>query len=262
MSAEAALVFVFGAFLGSFLNVCIYRLPRKESIIWPGSKCPACAAPVPLWLNVPIISYLLLRGRCSKCNIKISPQYLVVEVLSAIFLVFVWRQYSFSITFIQYSVLILLLLTISFIDIRTKLILNVLTVPGLIIGLALSPFSTEISLLQSMLGVLVGGGFLWAIGISGEMVFKQESMGGGDVKLGAMIGAFLGPKVVIALFLAFFLALPVIAVGLGFRKLQFGSKVPFGPFISLGSLLILFLGPFLLQKYMEVMGVVGQGRIL
>jgi len=249
---ETGLIFLFGAMLGSFLNVCIYRLPRQESVVWPGSHCPACKAPIPIWYNIPIISYLLLRGKCHTCKSAIPVTYPLVEILTGVFLVVTWRSFGLSLAFLHYSTLILLLLPVSFIDLDTKLILNVLTLPGLLCGLAFSFFLRDFSFVDAILGVVIGGGFLWVVGVVGEWLFKQESMGGGDVKLGAMIGAFLGPKVIVVLFLAFFLALPVIAIGLGMKRLKVGSQLPFGPFISLSAVIIVYFGPFLFEKYVNL----------
>jgi leader peptidase (prepilin peptidase)/N-methyltransferase len=143
---------------------------------------------------------------------------------------------------------------ISFIDLSHKLVLNVLTFPGIIIGLALSVFLRLTTVSQAILGLVLGGGFLWFVGLLGEYLFKKESMGGGDVKLGAMIGVFLGPQVIIALFLAFFLAIPVVAFGLSTRRLEIGSALPFGPFIALGTVTIVFFGQKLFLLYYNLIG--------
>lgn len=246
-----------GSLLGSFLNVCIYRLPRNESIVSPGSHCPECKAGVPFWANVPILGYLILRGKCNECRHSIPMKYPLVELLTAVLLALAWHDFGLSLPFFRYSLFMLFLLVISFIDLDTKLILNVLTYPGIVLGLGLSFFSHEVSFWQALIGLVIGGGFLWLIGIVGEYMFKQESMGGGDIKLGAMIGVFIGPKVIVALFLAFFLAMPVIAIGLGTKKLQLGSKLPFGPFLSLSALIIVFWGGVMFDKYLEIMNIAG-----
>lgn len=245
-------IFLFGALVGSFLNVCIYRLPRKQSVVWPGSHCPRCKTPIAIWGNIPILSYIFLGGKCANCKSKIPFIYPIVEFLTGVLLVLVWQHYGLSLPFIHYSILILFLLPISFIDILTKLILNALTIPGMLVGLALSILINHISFLEALSGLFLGGGFLYLVGLLGEFLFKQESMGGGDVKLGAMIGVFLGPKVLIALFLAFFLALPVIAIGLGTKRLHIGSKLPFGPFISLGAVILVCFGQSLYYQYLNV----------
>ncbi|RMF60095.1 MAG: prepilin peptidase, partial [Calditrichaeota bacterium] len=139
-NAHTALVFFFGSILGSFLNVCIYRLPRKKSIVWPVSYCPQCKKSIPLTHQIPLVSYLILGGKCRNCKSPIPIRYPVVEFLTGLLLVLVWRHYGFGPAFLHYSILILFLLPISFIDLDTKLILNVLTFPGLAIGMASSLF--------------------------------------------------------------------------------------------------------------------------
>jgi leader peptidase (prepilin peptidase)/N-methyltransferase len=189
---------------------------------------------------------------CGSCRTKIPVSYVLVEVGSALLLALVWWDYGLNLSFVHYSLLALLLLTISIIDLNHKLILNVLTLPGIIIGLTSSVFINLVSIKQALLGVLLGGGFLWLIGIVGKGLFKKDSMGGGDIKLGAMIGAFIGPQVVVALFLSFFLAMPVVAIGLGCGRLRMGGTLPFGPFISLGTVILVFFGPTLYDLYFRL----------
>lgn len=254
MNIQTVFIFMLGTIFGSFLNVCIYRLPRKESIVWPGSYCPRCKISIPIWQNIPIISYFFLLGKCKNCNAKISIQYPLVELLTGVLLVLIWKDYGLSLSFVQYTILVLFLVPISFIDLTHKLILNVLTLPGIMIGLVLAIFLKFITVSQAILGLLLGGGFLWSVGFLGAYIFKKESMGGGDVKLGAMIGVFLGPQVIIALFLAFFLTIPVVAIGLSSRRLQFGSNLPFGPFISLAAVIIICFDQKLSLFYYNLIG--------
>lgn len=251
---SVAAVFLLGVVFGSFLNVCIYRLPRRESIAWPRSHCPVCRTPILNFDKIPVLSFILLRGKCRHCKTPISITYPLVELLTGILLVAVWWQFGPGLSFLHYSVLVLFLLPISFIDLDTKLILNVLTIPGMVAGMALSFFVNGITPWQAGLGLLLGGGLLLAIGLVGQYLFKQESMGGGDVKLGAMIGAFMGPEVLVALFLAFVLALPVIAIGLSTGRLRFGSKLPFGPFISAAAVILVFYGQTLYTYYFRLLG--------
>lgn len=248
---QVGTVLLFGAILGSFLNVCIYRLPREQSIVSPNSHCPKCLRPLPFWHNIPILSYLILGGKCGFCRAKIPVSYLLVEIGSGLLLTLVWWNFGLSLSFLHYALLALLLLTISVIDLNHKLILNILTFPGMAIGFASSTLNDLVSVPQALMGVILGGGFLWLIGIFGKTAFKKDSMGGGDIKLGAMIGAFIGPKVVIALFLAFFLAMPVVAIGLSSRRIRMGGTVPFGPFISLATILLIFFGSTLLDWYLR-----------
>lgn len=250
MNIYTGLVFLFGAIVGSFLNVCIYRLPRKESILWPASSCPVCKHPIQYWQNIPILSFIALKGKCSNCKTRIPVTYPLVELLTGLLLAVIWTLDGFSFSFLSHAILILFLLPISFIDLNHKLILNVLTFPAIVIGLALAVLLQSVSLTEAMLGLFLGGGFLWLVGLLGNTLFKQESMGGGDIKLGAMIGVFLGPQVVVALFLAFFLALPAVAIGLLTKKLRMGSTLPFGPFIALATVLLICFGPAFYHRYL------------
>lgn len=254
LDIQTAFIFILGAILGSFLNVCIYRLPRKESIVWPRSYCRWCKVSLPIWHNIPMLSYIFLSGKCKNCNGRISIQYPLVEFLTGILLVVIWKVYGLSLPFLQYSILVLFLLPISFIDLSHKLVLNVLTFPGIIIGLGLAIFLRLTTVPEALSGLILGGGFLWAVGLLGKGIFKKESMGGGDIKLGAMIGVFLGPQVIIALFLAFFLAMPVLAIGLSSRRIKIGSTIPFGPFISLGAVTIICFGQKLYILYFSLIG--------
>jgi len=126
---QVGLIFLFGTLMGSFLNVCIYRLPRKESVVWPGSRCPDCKAPIPLWLNIPILSYLVLGGKCRNCKQPVPIIYPLVEVVTGVLLVLLWRYYGLSLTFVHYAILVLFLLPISLIDLHHKLIFECADVP-------------------------------------------------------------------------------------------------------------------------------------
>jgi len=251
---QAGIIFLIGAVIGSFHNVCIYRLPRRKSVVWPGSHCPQCDTAIPILCNIPILSYAFLRGRCRACHATIPVRYPLVELLTGGLLLLLWAHYGLSQSFLFYATFILFLVPISFIDMDFKLILNVLTFPGIVVGLLLALILDNVSFSQSLLGLVLGGGFLWVLGILGEFLFKKESMGAGDVKLAAMVGVFLGPQVIIALFAAFFIAFPVIAVGLGTKKLKLNSAVPFGPFISLGAIAIVYFGQTLYQYYFNLIG--------
>jgi leader peptidase (prepilin peptidase)/N-methyltransferase len=176
-------------------------------------------------------------------------------LLSGILLVVAWQQFGQSFTFLHYSILLLLLLPISFIDLNTKLILNIFTLPGILVALLFACFTDRLSIWQALIGFILGGGFLFLIGILGRVLFRKESMGGGDIKLGAMIGAFIGSEVLIVLILAFFLAFPVIAIGLGTRRISVGSTLPFGPFIALSAAIIVLFGEGLYYQYFRLIGI-------
>jgi len=244
-------VFILGCILGSFLNVCIHRLPRRESIIKPRSHCPHCGRGIKIRDNIPILSYLILRGHCRYCGEKISPRYPFIESVTGLLLGGLFLVYGWSTLFLHYALLVLLLIPVSIIDIEHKLILNVLTIPGMLGGLALTVLLRPIPISSALLGLILGAGSLYLIAVIGKAIFRKESMGGGDIKLAGMIGVFLGLKATIfSLFLAFLLGalagISLIIVG----KARGDSLIPFGPFIALGALLFVFCGQDLLNLYL------------
>ncbi len=258
----SVLFFVLGAIIGSFLNVCIYRLPREKSIVTPGSSCTLCGTPISFYDNIPIISYLILRGRCRHCKAVISGRYVVVELLTALLYAALFSIYGFSIELAVVLLFASLLIVISFIDLEFRIIPDILSLGGVIAGLVLSLFRSSIpvsfpslqpsipylskwpALLPALVGVLLGGGVLWAIAECYARVRKQEGMGGGDIKLLAMFGAFYGWEgaifaLVSASFVGSLVGLPLAL--LNRKGLKY--EIPFGPFLCFGVLLYVFLSP-------------------
>jgi len=243
MLVHYAFVGALGLVLGSFLNVCIYRLPRGESVVFPPSRCPSCKRRLAFWENIPILSFVWLSRRCAGCGSTIAWRYPFVEALTAVLLLALFYLHGLTWEFARYAVLYLLLIPITFIDLDHRLILNKLTYPGIIVGVAMSMAAVPHQLWRPALGVLVGGGFLYGVGLLGQAVFKQESMGGGDVKLGAMAGAFLDARSVLAaLFLAFLFAAIVAILGMVTGRLGRRSTIPFGPFIALAIVTLVLFG--------------------
>ncbi len=265
-SAEEALwfftLFLFGLVTGSFLNVCIYRLPRNRSIIAPASFCPSCGAFVKWYDNVPLLSYLLLRGKCRSCKSPISLRYPLVEALTGLlfgllFIQFVLKQEQSLSLYVAYTALSSALIVSSFIDLEFYLIPNEITMPGIIAGPIFSflfpgihypvnhlgaPLTLDYSrmdaLSASFTGILIGGGIVWLTAVIGSFVFRREAMGMGDVKLMAMIGGITGWKLALMVyFLAPFFALAA-AVPLFF--VGKGRKIPYAPFLSMATLAALF----------------------
>ncbi|MFC1698687.1 prepilin peptidase [Candidatus Omnitrophota bacterium] len=241
-------IFCFGAVVGSFLNVCIYRLPRKESIVRPGSHCPACKHEINWYDNIPFLSYLLLRRRCRHCRGKISFRYFLVELLTAGLFLFLFKHFGSSAIFWVYLGLSSSLVVVSFIDIDIREIPDEISLSGILIGMLISVIFPQLqqtnlhslALLRSFLGVLAGGGSIYLTGIIGDAIFKKESMGGGDVKLMGMIGAFIGWKLAL---LTFFLAPffgAVVGITLKIKKGE--SLIPYGPFLSLAALIAIVWG--------------------
>ena len=244
------LIFILGLIVGSFCNVCIYRIPKNESIIYPASHCPKCRTTIKPVDNIPLLSYILLKGRCRNCGSKISIQYPVVELLTVIIYLIIYLIYGLSIQSLIYIILSSALIIIAFIDLNEQIVPDVISLPGIGVGLILSFFVPYLSFINSALGVVVGGGIILIIALVGSMIFKKEAMGGGDVKLAAMIGAFLGWRyTIISLFLGFFLG-ALAGIFLILSKIKSKEEmVPFGPFIALGSLITLLWGEKIIAWY-------------
>ena len=245
---------VLGALIGSFLNVCIYRLPSGQSIVWPGSHCPSCGASIAWYDNVPVLSYLRLLGRCAKCRAAISLRYPLVEAANAAGYVLILAAFGMTWTTVFYCVLFSALLVVTGTDLTHKIIPNVVTVPGIILGLAGASTVLPVEPVNALLGVLVGGGILWALAWASPYLFGKEGMGGGDIKLVAMIGAFLGWKPALLTIMIGSVAGSVIGVGLiAFRFMKRDEYIPFGPFLVLGALVSMFFAQPLVDWYQRLL---------
>jgi leader peptidase (prepilin peptidase)/N-methyltransferase len=246
---EPLIIFIFGLIIGSFCNVVVYRLPQGKSIVAPGSYCPACAAPVRPWDNIPVLSYFLLRGRCRICKEPISLRYPAVELISGLLYVLLWFKFGLSAPLAAYAALSSTLLTVTLIDYDHKIIPNIITLPGIVIGLGLSIWILPIPPIASLLGIFLGSVFFYLIAL-----VSKGGMGGGDIKLIAMIGAFLGWQG--ALFTIFSGALLGSLVGVMLMllgKKGRKDKVPFGPFLSSGSILFILCGDDLIHWYLNLL---------
>lgn len=242
-----AVAFVLGAVFGSFANVLIHRLPRRESIVVPGSHCPACGVPIPPWHNIPIVSYLALRGRCRACGVRISPRYLIVEVATGGLMAGVVWRFGFSPAALRYGVLAFALLVVFFTDLEHQIIPNAITYPGTVAGIVLSAASGTLG--SSVIAAVAAGAVFLLLGL-----VSRGGLGGGDIKLAAMIGAFLGtPAVVVALFLAVALGA---AGGLVLMALRLRSRkdmIPFGPAMAAGAMIAVFGSNAIVQWYVSRM---------
>ncbi|MCF8130752.1 MAG: prepilin peptidase [Deltaproteobacteria bacterium] len=232
-----------GLCLGSFANVCIYRIPQNKSIVHPASSCPQCGAKIRFFDNIPLISYLLLRGRCRGCNVPISMRYPLVEILMAFLSLALFVRFGFQLQYIQFLVFAGTLVILSFIDFDYKILPDVLTLPGIAVGWMVSFLPGGISWVDSLIGLIAGGGSLYLVAFVYERITGREGLGGGDVKLLAMIGAWMGwmslPLIVLMSSLggAVIGSIFILAGGKGAR-----TQIPFGPFLSLGALCYLFFG--------------------
>ncbi len=240
---------VLGASVGSFMNVCVTRLPTGESLVRPRSRCPECGGQIAWYDNIPLLSWILLRGKCRQCRTSISLQYPAVELVTAGIWIGMALMYGPTWRALQGSILFSLLLTISMIDARHYLIPDALSIGGLGAGLALSLLPGPPSPLTSVIGAALGFGVLLAVGLLGEWVFKKPAMGGGDIKMMAMVGAFLGPA---GAMLTIFLG--ALAGTLVFAPLSLKTKreVPFGVFLGLGAAIAFLFGQSFVEWYSQI----------
>jgi leader peptidase (prepilin peptidase)/N-methyltransferase len=246
-------VFILGCCVGSFLNVCIYRLPQDLSIVAPRSYCPQCRAPIHGYDNIPLVSYLFLRGKCRNCGAKISWRYPLVEALTGAFAVALLLKFGLTVSFFAFFAFTAALLVITFIDLDHRIIPDVISIPGIPVGFGISFFLRDPSWTESLIGILAGGGSLYLVATVYEALTKREGMGGGDVKLLAMIGAWLGWKGV--LFTLFFASLSGTVMGGGAMLAMREGRhyaIPFGPFLAFGALAYLFFGPQLIDWYLNL----------
>ena len=263
----SACAFVIGLILGSFFNVLIYRLPRSESIVRPGSHCPRCNHAIRPWENIPLASFILLRGKCAACGMRISFQYPLVELLTGCAALAIGRlvissqlaadpsAWHAGVLALQ-SLVLLMLIPLSIIDIKHYIIPDALTMPALVAALAVSFFPGGLTPLQSIVGMCAGGGSLLAIGAIGTYVLKKEdAMGGGDIPLMALIGALWGWKIAIGgIVLASFLGSIVGLLLLVFHVLAKDHKLPFGPFLAIGIWASVLTFDKLLGLYLSWLG--------
>lgn len=249
-----------GLIMGSFLNVCIYRIPLKKTL-GGRSACPNCSKKVAWYDNVPVLSYLFLKGACRQCHQKISLRYPLVEILTGVLSYFTFCKTGAVISFFVWFVLFVCpLIAITFIDFDHQIIPDVISLPGILVGVGVSVYAgyPEVvsSLIQSGLGILVGGGSLFLIGTLYMFIRKREGMGGGDVKLCAMLGAFLGYKAIIFIFfMGSVLGLVYAIVSMIFTRSKEGPMIiPFGPFLSAAALLFFYAGDEIITAYLRFSG--------
>ncbi len=241
----------FGAIIGSFLNVVILRLPgNKESIVFPSSHCTSCMEDLHWYENIPVLSFLVLRGRCSHCREKISLQYPLVEIAMTLLSLALVQRFGLSIATAFYFLFCAALLVIIVIDIHHQIIPDVISLPGIGIGILFSLLSPTLSWQDSVIGILAGGGILYSIAWLYYLWRKVDGMGGGDIKLLAMIGAFLGWHALPFVIFTSSLSGVVVGVFAMIKQKKGGqTRIPFGPFLSIAALLYLFFQENVLQLY-------------
>ncbi len=253
MTPEAFAVVVagiFGLLVGSFLNVCIYRLPRGTSIVWPASACGSCKRELRWFENIPIVSWAVLGARCARCKAPISVQYPLVEAVTAVLFVLVAATTPVGPLLAARLLFVAALVVLFGIDLEHQILPNVITLPGIVVGVAFSLVGSP-GWRASLLGVVLGGGVLYAIAWGYYAVRKEEGLGMGDVKMLAMIGAFLGwQAVLLTLVLA---SLSGAVIGLAMISLQRGSMkyaLPFGTFLAIGALVAMLVGQPIVDWYL------------
>ena len=244
----AGAVFCFGLAVGSFANVCIHRLPRKESVVVPGSHCPACSAAVRPLDNIPVISYIVLGGKCRDCATRISPIYSVIETVTAVLLLAGFFKFGLSFDFMVYAAVAPALVIITAIDIEHQIIPDVITLPGIALGLAVGTYTIVYA--DSLLGFFVGGGLFYLLA-----VLSNGGMGGGDIKYISAAGALLGwQKVLLVIFIGALLGSVVGVFQIAVQKKTRKSLIPFGPFLATSTLITLFYGNSLIRLYSDYLG--------
>jgi len=274
------LVTILGLIFGSFLNVCIVRLPRKESILVPGSHCPHCKHPIRWFDNIPLVSYVLLRGRCRDCHARISPQYAVVEVLTALLLIAAFRRFGLSPEFVKHAVLVMILIVLIFTDLRQRRIPHAVTVFGTSLGVVFSFFIpvdnrpigwlTErmglflpgvlLSVLGAISGALVGGGLFYAVGEAFYILGgrTKEYLGFGDVMLMLMVGTFLGVPLTLLTILLGSLAGSIVALSITLTAPRFRDyHWPYGTFLGIAAIYAALDGARLVEAYLRWSGMAG-----
>ena len=245
---EIVIVFILGLVLGSFANVCIYRMPRNLSIVKPNSHCTNCNNFIKWYDNIPILSYIILKGKCRKCGSKISFIYPAIELICGLLFLSMYFLFGFSYILIPFCLLVFCLLVITVIDFDFQIIPDEISFFLIILGLLISPFNIILGdtvlhrILNSFLGFLAGGGSLLLVAIVGKWIFGKDAMGGGDIKIMAGVGAFIGwDKVLFSIFIACLLGSIVGIYMILLKKIGRKQEIPFGPYLAISSFIVLFL---------------------
>lgn len=240
------LSFLFGMAIGSFLNVCAYRWPNEESVVLPASRCPKCGVELRWYDNIPVLSWLALRAKCRSCGVGISVQYPLVEFATGLIWAAVFWRYGFTVEAARGAVFLTILFGIALADARYYIIPDEFSLGGLVVGLGAAFLPGGIEWIPSFVGAAVGFGLLWTVARLGKMAFKKDAMGGGDIKMMAMLGAFLGvPGVLLTLFLGALFG----SVIFGPISYKTGKLVPFGIFLAVGAAVTYGWGDMLIDWY-------------
>ena len=244
----------FGLTVGSFANVCIARLPKKQSVVFPASHCPKCRTPIRAADNIPLISYLLLKGRCRQCGQNISPIYPAIELVTGLLMAVVFYRFGFSWECLIFAIVVPALVIITVIDIEHQIIPDVITLPGIAFGLAAGSYLNGFPV--SLIGLLLGGGMFFLLAEGYFRLKGAMGMGGGDIRYIAAAGALMGwVQVLFIIFIGALAGGIFGGIGMGFKKLNFLSRIPFGPFLALATLISIFFGNSIVDWYLSLMEV-------
>ncbi|WP_447970275.1 prepilin peptidase [Nitrospira sp. M1] len=247
---EYGSVCFFGLIIGSFLTVCIHRIPQDLSIVFPRSACVHCQQTISWYDNIPVVSFLILRGQCRHCHASILPRYPLIELSNGLGYVAILWRFGWEWESVIYAILFSALLVITWIDWDHQIIPDVISLPGIVLGVLAASTVLPTGFVNSMIGVLVGGGVLLGMAWISPYVFGKEGIGGGDIKLLAMVGAFLGWKAaLLTLMLASIVGAVIGVILLVVKIIQRGQYIPFGPYLALGATLTMFFGTDLMNWY-------------
>jgi leader peptidase (prepilin peptidase) / N-methyltransferase len=250
---EKIIVAAFGLVWGSFLNVVIHRLPRGENIATPPSACPRCGRRIRPYDNIPVVSYLLLGGRCRDCGVRISPVYPLVELLTAAAFLTLYSRFGLSLQLVAACVFAAALIALGFIDFFHQILPDAITLPGLVLALAYAAFRPDLSLRGALGGAVFGGGFLLSVYGAYYLLRKKEGLGLGDVTMMLFVGAFLGWRgTLLTLVLASFSGAFVGAFLIAFRKKDLQHALPFGSFLAPAAFVALVWGDRLVRAYLSL----------
>ncbi|QTA81507.1 Type 4 prepilin-like proteins leader peptide-processing enzyme [Desulfonema limicola] len=247
-------VFIFGLCIGSFLNVCIFRLPISKSIVYPPSSCPECGYMIKFYDNIPVLSYMFLLGRCRQCKTRISVRYPLIELLSGFFAVCTFLKFGLNLEGLVYYVFIAVLLVITFIDIDHRIIPNIISLPGIPIFFIAAFAVPSVTWQESVTGILTGGGSLYAVAWTYCLITGKEGMGGGDIKLLAMMGGLIGWKgVLFTIFVGSAVGTIAGLIVMLYTRMNMKLAVPFGPFLSIGAITYIFFGTEIIFWYFNLL---------
>jgi leader peptidase (prepilin peptidase)/N-methyltransferase len=276
LAVIAATIFILGLLIGSFLNVCILRIPREESIVLPASHCPACNAKIQPYDNIPVVSWLILGGRCRKCKAPISPQYPIVELLTGLLFLVTYLYFGLSIEFAKWAIFAAIMVVLTITDIRERILPDKVNFLGLGIGLVFSfflappdgtaewisrhlfdvqPPDVALAIVDALLGAAVASGLLWVVAEGYFRLRGREGMGLGDVKMMAMAGAFLGvQRALLTIMLGSILGSIIGAAVIAVAKKDSDFELPFGTFLGAAAMLVVFFGSPALAWYRSFAG--------